>query len=146
MIGEPLVCKELEEYVKRAKDLGFEYIYLTTNGAFANIDRMKTLLNSGLNSVKFSVNAATRETYKKVHGKDDFETVLQNIKDLSMYIKENNVKIPIFISYVKNEWNKHEIDILHQVFGEYVDKIYVFPCANQGGGMSELIDMGVVLG
>ena len=57
-------------------------IYITTNGALAQPDRIRYLAELGLNSIKYSVNASTRETYKKIHGKDDFETVRNNIIEL----------------------------------------------------------------
>lgn len=144
MIGEPLLCKELEEYVLKAKELGYTYIYITTNGAMANIDRMKKLLDAGLNSVKFSINAAKKETYKKVHGKDDYEKVRENIYNLSNYVREQKKDVSIFISFIENELNKNEVEELKREFSSYVDKIYIFPCANQGGGMMELIEKGIV--
>lgn len=144
MIGEPLLCKNFEEYIAEAKKIGFTYIYLTTNGALANIERMKVLLKAGLNSVKFSINAGTEKTYKKIHGKDDYQVVKKNVYDLSEYIREYNINVPLFISYIENEWNKDEITIFKQQFENYVDKIYVFPCKNQGGGMLELLEKGIV--
>lgn len=140
MIGEPLMCIDLADYVARAHSLGFEYIYLTTNGGLADLDRMRTLIDAGLNSVKFSVNAATSETYKEVHGKDDFNVVKNNIKALRDFTQENNIDLPIFISFVKNEINKNDIDTLYKIFENLVDRIYVVPCANQAGGMLELIE------
>ena len=144
MIGEPLMCKDLSEYIARAHELGFEYIYLTTNGALADLDRMKELIEAGLNSVKFSVNGATRETYLAVHGKDDFNVAKDNIKALRNYTKENNIDIPIFVSFVKNGINKDDIHVLHDVFDDFVDQIYIVPCTNQAGGMLELISNGVM--
>lgn len=146
MIGEPLLCADLEEYVAEAKRLGFEYIYITTNGVLADLERMKELIKAGLSSIKFSLNAGTRETYKKIHGKDDYETVKSNILGLSQYIRENNIDIPIFISFVRTKINKNEEEELRREFADSVDKIYVFPCGNQGGGMLELVDRGVVEG
>lgn len=144
MIGEPLICTEIEDYIKRASDLGFTYIYLTTNGALANIERMKVLLKSGLNSVKFSVNGATRETYAAIHGKDNYDIVKKNIYDLCSYVKKSKLKVPVFISFVKNEINESEIPILMSEFREYVDKIYIYPCINLGGEMMDLIEKGIV--
>ena len=101
MIGEPLMCEDIEDYIRKAKEIGFTYIYLTTNGAWANIERMKGLLEDGLNSVKFSVNAATKKMYALVHGKDDYEVVVKNIRNLSSYIKEKKLDILVFLSFVK---------------------------------------------
>jgi len=144
MIGEPLMCGDLSEYIEKAHKLGFEYIYLTTNGVLADLERMKALLSAGLNSIKFSVNGATRETYMAVHGKDDFEKIKENIKALRDYILKKDIDLPIFLSFVRNELNKGDLDALYETFDNIVDQIYVFDCANQAGAMSELIADGVV--
>lgn len=144
MIGEPLMCKDLPEYVEFARDLGFEYIYLMTNGALATLESMKQLIKAGLSSIKFSVNGATRETYTAVHGKDDFETLKNNIGQLKEYVTRENIDLPMFISFVKNEWNKNEIDLLYNEFSNMVDRIYVYDCCNQAGGMADMVSHGVV--
>lgn len=144
MIGEPLICPDLADYISYAHSLGYEYIYLTTNGALATIDKMKELISAGLNSIKFSVNAGTRETYYKVHGKDDFEIVKSNIINLHKYVTENFVDLKRFISFVKVEINKNDIEKLKAEFENFVDKIYIFQCINQAGGMLQLIEQGIV--
>ena len=144
LIGEPLMNPDMEAYVAHAHKLGFEYIYLTSNGALATIERMKSLISAGLNSIKFSVNAATPETYMTTHGKDDYETVKKNILDLRNYITEQQLDIPLFISFVQTEITKSDVDRLHRDFDGVVDKLYIFPCANQGDNMSDVLAKGVI--
>ena len=55
MTGEPLMNNRLKKYVSYAKALGFEYIYMTTNGVYADLELMKELIMAGLNSIKFSI-------------------------------------------------------------------------------------------
>ena len=80
--GEPLITKNIGEYVSKAKSLGVKRIYITTNGSLASLDKIKSLKDQGIDSIKFSINAATRESYKIIHGKDDFEKVLKNVDDI----------------------------------------------------------------
>ena len=129
MIGEPFICNDLAEYVSCAKGLGYEYIYLTTNGALATVERCKELISAGISSIKFSVNASTRESYIAVHGRDDFYIVRENIFNLKKYLENNKINVPLFISFVKNELNKHDVEKLEREFDSVVDKIYVSPCA-----------------
>lgn len=68
-IGEPFLSKDLEEYVAYAKQQGFSYIYLTTNGALATLDRMKILIENGLSSIKFRLMQQVRKSMKKYTGK-----------------------------------------------------------------------------
>ena len=134
MIGEPLMNADIDEFVSFAKETGYEYVYLTTNGALADIDRMKSLIRSRLSSVKFSVNAATPESYKKIHGADDYDKVKKNIRDLHEYVEKQNLDFPVFISFVKTKVTANEIDTLYGDFADIVDNIYIFGCGNQGGG------------
>lgn len=146
IIGEPFVCNDLAEYISYAEELGYEYIYLTTNGVLATLERCKELIVAGLDSIKFSVNGATQKTYEAVHGKDDFLTVKKNIIDLKNYIEQNHIQLSTFISFVKNEINKNDVNQLLEDFECLVDKIYIMDCRPQGGGITveELIKDGVV--
>ena len=144
MMGEPLLNPDVADYVAKAKELGFEYIYLTTNGVLAKLEIMKKLIDAGLSSIKFSINAGSKDTYMKIHGKDDFESVVENVKALAQYIKEKQRHLAVFVSCVKTEYNKHETALVEEIFGPYVDRVYIYPCINQGGDMLELVEKGVV--
>ena len=132
MNGEPLLCVELEDYVKKAKQLRFEYIYLTTNGVLATVDRVANLEKAGLSSIKFSINAAKRTTYKSIHGMDNFEQVKENIMALH---NSGKINIPVFLSFVVCEENKKEVNLLHNQFENLVDEIYVHEANNRAGIM-----------
>ena len=66
------MTKNLHQFVKVAKDNGIKRVYITSNGALANIERVKETLKAGLDSIKFSINAGTRQ-HKLIHGKDDLK-------------------------------------------------------------------------
>lgn len=143
MTGEPLLCPDLEEYIQKSSDIygngnsGFDYIYLTTNGVLADIERIKKLVSYGLSSIKFSVNAATGDVYRKLHGKDDFDVVKANIKALHQARENGDLNIPVFISFIRTKYNYFQEELMKQVFGSYVDKIYFFDVNNHGGIMYE---------
>ena len=42
--GEPLLNKNLEDYIYKAKTIGYQYVYITTNGVLADINRVKNLI------------------------------------------------------------------------------------------------------
>ena len=132
MNGEPLLEPEICDYVQKAHELGFEYIYLTTNGVLLTKDLFEELVSAGLSSIKFSINAACRDTYIKIHGRDDFGIVKSNIETVCRTRKENDYKLPIYISFIHNRFNHEDIDELYNLFGELVDEIYVFDVTDQG--------------
>jgi radical SAM protein with 4Fe4S-binding SPASM domain len=55
-IGESFVCKWLPEAIAEAKEVGFPYVFLTTNGSAATPLRVKECMEAGLDSLKFSLN------------------------------------------------------------------------------------------
>ncbi len=54
-LGESFMVDWLPEAIKYAKDVGFEYVFLTTNGSLATRDKVEACLKAGLDSLKFSV-------------------------------------------------------------------------------------------
>jgi pyruvate-formate lyase-activating enzyme len=136
--GEPLIFPKLSEYIKYAKDIGYEYIFLTSNAALSTDSKMKSIIDAGLDSIKFSVNAGTKETYKQVHGKDDFDKVVENIKDWDKYRKKTNSKLKMFVSFIPTRLTQYEYPLLMDKIGEYIDQeIDQRECSNQGGNMIE---------
>lgn len=136
-MGEPLLCKELKEYVKLAKEIGYTYAYLDTNGALAIPDVINPIIDNGLDSIKFSVSASNQKDYKIVHGRDDFEKAVNNIKQLSEYRNVSGKKFKIYVDYVETVYTKGQYNELCNLLKDYVDEIWFSDCLNQGGIMSQ---------
>lgn len=126
--GEAFLYKGLAEIIAYAKELGFKYTFLTTNGALADPELMKSVVDAGLDSIRFSVNAADREMYKEIHGTDDFDRVVDNIRFLDQYKRENNLDIATSLSCVVSKKNQEGlVEGVKRVFGELVDDILFIP-------------------
>jgi MoaA/NifB/PqqE/SkfB family radical SAM enzyme len=139
--GETFVVKNLAQYVKFAKEVGYSYVFINTNGALATPERMKEVMDAGLDSVRFSINAGNRETYKLVHGKDEFEKVKENLYFCLNYRKESKSGMNIFLSFVVNKYNISEIGRFKDEFLALVDEIVFMRVRNIGGYMPEIEDM-----
>lgn len=135
--GEPLLDNHLEEYISYAKDLGYEYTYITTNGALLNKERANAIIKAGLDSIKLSINAVNREMYQMIHGKDEFELVMDNLKYLHSLKQDTNNRFRLYVSYVASRYTDVEQKELEEVFGCYVDEIGYCKCNNVAGYMSE---------
>lgn len=136
-VGEPFISKNLSEYVYEAKKIGYEYVYITTNGTLATPERSKSVIEAGIDSIKFSINAGTKETYRRIHGKDDFDRVIENLKFISNYREINKKKFKIYVSFVVTKQNQNEKTIVEQFFGDMVDDIIFSNVRNQVGYMNE---------
>jgi len=140
--GESFLIKDLAEYVRYAKEIGYEYIFITTNGALAKPERVKPVLDAGLSSIKFSINAGTRESYRKIHGTDDFDTVIANLKWVWNYRKSSTLQYRIYVTMVYTDATKHEVDILMNLVLPYVDEWDPHLLTNQCGNMCENNELG----
>lgn len=139
MNGEPFISKNLSEYIKYAKEIGYKYVFITTNGALANADRLKSVMDAGLDSIKFSINAGSRDTYKLIHGKDDYNKVMENLKIAHQYKVKNKLDIKILSSFVVTKYTKDEIDIHYNNIKPYIDDIIFFYAESFGGQMQKEI-------
>lgn len=100
--GEPLMNPATEEAIKFFGEKGIK-IGLETNGALLNDINIQTI-GKYCQYCRISLDAATKETYKYVHGKDDFDSVIENIRKLS------RSDIPeIGVSYLVTKDNVDEI-------------------------------------
>lgn len=131
--AEPLTCKSLEEFIAYCTEVGYEYMYISTNGALATPERFRKLLDAGLSSIKFSINAGTRESYARVHGKDDFDKVLANVRFVSEYRGTLGRRVYLGVSFVGTAATTPEFDTLKSVVSPYVDEIIFYEANNQSG-------------
>lgn len=142
MNGEPFVTRKLPEYIKYCKSTGIEYVFITTNGALVTKESFREVVNAGLDSIKFSVNAGTRESYKKVHGRDDFDKVMDIIRYAYEYRKESGLEYRILSSCVVTDDVVSEMESLKSLLEPYVDD-FVFFHAMRFSGESELSQAGL---
>ena len=136
--GEPFLVPELPEYIKLAKDIGYTYVYLTSNGSLATPERIRAVVDAGVDSVKFSVNAPERKLYEFIHGRDDFDKVMEHLKYLNQYRKESGRDFKIYLTGILTRYTEHTRDDYFKVFDGLADQIVFKDVYNQGGYMPEI--------
>lgn len=139
--GEPFIHKSLEKFVHQANGLGYGYIYISTNGALATPARAKRVIDAGLNSIKFSINAGSRETYRLVHGSDDWDRVMANLKFVSEYRATLDRPVKLFVTFIITRHTAHELESFRELVGPLVDEIMFHQVHNQSGQMNEAQEM-----
>lgn len=136
--GEPFLIPDLADYVAKAKEIGYTYVYLTSNGALATPEKIKAVVDSGLDSLKFSINAPERELYAFIHGRDDFDVVMEHLKFVNQYRKESGRQFKIYITGILTKFTEKLQDKYFQVFDGLADQIVFKKVYNQGGYMPEI--------
>ena len=129
--GEPLLYPNLDILIARAKEIGYQYIYLTTNGLLAKKEKIQHLLQAGLDSIKFSINAINKKDYKFIHGVDFFDVVINNLK--STFDLKQTYKFNLFVSYIATKYTNYSKKKIENFFGKYCDSVIVQCAKNQGG-------------
>lgn len=136
--GEPFMLKDLDEYIRIAKRYKVKRVYITTNGVLATLDRVKQCIDAGLDSIKFSINAANKSDYKKIHGYDDFDTVNRNVREIYQYKNSNNLSIQLLGSCVLVPALRDTKEQHYNIFSDYFEDISYNIADSQGGQAFEL--------
>jgi MoaA/NifB/PqqE/SkfB family radical SAM enzyme len=146
LLGESLLVRQLPEYVRYAKEqAGIEYVFLTTNGSLASPEVMEALIEAGLDSVKFSVNAGTAERYREMHGVNAFDRVVANIRALAATRREKGWRgVRISASSIHDPERVEETETLRKLLGNDIDDFYFLPLYSQAGHVLGAESRGVI--
>ena len=109
--GEPLYNPDYEKIVDHTREkfpgLG---IVISTNGTLFDSKWLEKTLAIDNSEVNFSVNAATKETYRNLTGRDQFERVISNISGLINLREKYEKKNPyVSLSFVATTENISEL-------------------------------------
>lgn len=108
-LGEPLLSPHLFELIRIAKRLGVA-INTTTNGLFLTPDRCIELMQSGLDLLKVSLDAATPDTYRLMRGTNTFWHVLDGVRLLNEVKKQQHASTPALrFNYLVTQQNYREM-------------------------------------
>jgi MoaA/NifB/PqqE/SkfB family radical SAM enzyme len=78
-LGEPTLHKELVPLVRHAKERGL-YVYFNTNHTVATDAQMQGLVDAGLDEMRISMSAGTREGFAAYSGKDLFDALIDRTR------------------------------------------------------------------
>jgi radical SAM protein with 4Fe4S-binding SPASM domain len=135
--GEPLLNKELNQMIKYARENGSS-VMIPSNGTLILKNNLANdLVESGLNVLKISIDAANKDTYIKVRGQDCFNDIIEGIKKIQEIKKEKKSLFPeIRLDIVVLEENINEIpDIIS--LAKFLNVNTVFFRAVQTQGLDE---------
>lgn len=133
--NEPLLCKNIDEYVKYAKKKNIIDIFFSSNAILLEEEMIIKLLESGLTKILFSIDAFTSETYEKIRKADKLKKVVSNILRFVGKKNELNKKLPITrVSFVENAINTHEKDDFIKFWEDKIDYILVQQFTNPFAG------------
>lgn len=119
--GEPFASPMVFDCIAEAKRVGIDYTYLSTNGALLDAAKVERLFDSGLDSIKFSINAGNRESYQRIHGRDDFDHVLAMVRLIDSLRKARGRDMKLFCTTVLTDQTRGEEEALRRLVGDCFD-------------------------
>lgn len=121
--GEPLLHPRFADMIKYAKDsnaIGF--IDTTTNGYLISKERMKPIIDNGLDRINISVNGMSDNQFEQFAGVHvNFDKYVNNIKDLYEIKKDCEIVIKATGDFLSEDDKTKFYDI----FGDYCDRIFI---------------------
>ena len=124
--NEPFLDNNLENYIKFASEHGFIDIMLNTNGTLLSEERSKKFLKSGITRIRFSLDAATKETYEKVRAGGKFDVTMKNIERFLEIKKQGNYELPVVgVNFCKTSYNEHEEEAFIEQWMDKVDFVVI---------------------
>ena len=137
--GEPLLHNDVPLFVQSAKKAGMD-VAITTNGVFFDKDKADHCL-SALSWIRFSTDAATKETYSRVHGTkvEDFDRLMQNIEYALRKKREGDLPVTIGVQTLILPTNIREINTLAERCKEMgVDNLQIKPYSHHPSSKNDL--------
>lgn len=92
-VGEPMLVKALPKMIRYLKDRG-TYVLFNTNGTLLNPKKFQELIDTGLDELRVSLDAADRTSYAAIRGKDFFNRIVRDVGKFTAYQRQMGVTAP----------------------------------------------------
>ncbi len=132
-VGEPMLVKALPRMIRYLKERG-TYVLFNTNGTLLNPKKFQQIIDTGLDELRVSLDAADRGSYLAVRGKDYFNRIVRDVGKFTAYqrqvgagrprvslwltgLKETVDQLPAFVR-LSAEMGVQEVHLQRLVFDE----------------------------
>lgn len=123
-INEPLLQKDIPEFIKYAKSKGVLNIYFASNGLLLNEEMGRRLIDAGLSKIMISLDAITPETFKIMRNSTRYEKVVENIHNFLDLRERMGVSWPMVrVNFLKTKLNAHEAEAFIDLWADVADAI-----------------------
>src|SRR6266851_3258178 len=138
-IGEPMMVRALPRMIRYLKDRG-TYVLFNTNGTLLSEKKGRELIDSGLDELRVSLDAAEPRAFKLVRGRDMFARIVRNLRAFRALQRELAAETPrvsLWLTGLKETVDQlsdfvrlaHDVDIPEV----YLQRLVYFP---EGQGLA----------
>lgn len=127
----------LEAAIRYLKDeIGMPYVFLTTNGSLATPEHVEACMAAGLDSLKWSVNAASPEQFADIMCVSTrwYERAMKNVREAWEVRRRGGYKTGLYASSIRYDGEQHRRmqEVLDVHVRPYVDEHYWLPLYSMG--------------
>ncbi len=138
-VGEPMMVPTLPRMIRYLKDRG-TYVLFNTNGTLLTRRKGQELIDSGLDELRVSIDAADPKAFTQVRGRDMFARIVRNVRVFRAMQRELAVERPrvsLWLTGLKETVTQlddfvrlaHQIDVTEV----YLQRLVYFP---EGQGLA----------
>lgn len=110
--GEPLIDTRLETRIRRLKEIGIRSVVFSTNGSLMTAKRARSVLDSGVDEVTFSIDGADKDTFEGIRRRLDFDAVVANARGFVALRDRLRAPCRVRVRMAVSERNAHQFPAL----------------------------------
>ncbi len=118
-VGEPMLVPELPRMIRylKARDT---YVLFNTNGTVLTARKGRELIASGLDELRVSLDAAERESFQAVRGRDYFDRIVRNVRAFTTMQQETKAtrpRVSLWLTGLKETIDQLEafVELAHRI-------------------------------
>lgn len=92
-VGEPMMVPDLARMIRYLKDRG-TYVLFNSNGTLLTLRKGRELIETGLDELRVSLDAAEPAAFKIVRGLDMFDRIVANVRQFTAVQREMKIDRP----------------------------------------------------
>ena len=121
--GEPLLHKDICDFVKYAKKKGLIDVYFNTNALLLTEEISYKLIEAELDRISISFEGYTKEVYEKNRVGSNYEKILNNVEKLQLAKCKLNVDYPKVRIQTINIKNEFSVEKYKEFWKDKVDEV-----------------------
>ena len=108
-IGEPLLNRDLPEMIRHLKNKNVTVLF-NTNGILLNKQQQEKLIDSQVDEIRISLDAASSNGYKAVRDSDKFDLIVNNLQTMTKRLQSRKLSQPkLSLWFLGNQENITEL-------------------------------------
>jgi MoaA/NifB/PqqE/SkfB family radical SAM enzyme len=140
-LGESFLVPWLPDAIRYAKDVGFPYVFLTTNGSVSTPDKVEACFEAGLDSLKFSFNYSDPHHFASITNKSasQYATIVSNLKNAWRVREEGGYTCGVYASYImfEGEGQREKMARVVEEIEQFTDEVYALPLYSQAAHIEQ---------